>query len=74
MLSCEQILQELWQYLDRDLTHEELASVKEHLDLCRSCFTRVEFEKCLREEMKKKTNHCCPEQVKDRIKNLLNLY
>lgn len=74
MLSCEQVLQGLWEYMDSEMGPTDVEHVKKHLDLCRSCFSRLEFEKRLREEMKKKTNHCCPEKVKARIKNLLELF
>ena len=74
MISCEQVLQDIWAYLDKEICEDDLVHIKSHLDLCRSCFSRVEFEKLLREEMKKKTTHCCPEKVKARIQSILNQY
>ncbi|MCG3206013.1 MAG: hypothetical protein KCHDKBKB_02739 [Elusimicrobia bacterium] len=74
MKSCEQVLQDIWAYLDREICASDIENIQKHLDLCRSCFSRVEFEQLLRQAMKKKTNHCCPEKVKDRIKNILDQY
>lgn len=74
MLSCEQVLQDIWAYLDHEICEADLGHIKSHLDLCRSCFSRVEFEKLLRVEMKKKTEHCCPDKVKARIKSILDQY
>jgi mycothiol system anti-sigma-R factor len=74
MLSCEQVLQDIWSYLDRELTEADLSHVQKHLDLCRACFSRIEFERLLRDAMRTKTNHCCPEKVKARIKKILDQY
>ena len=74
MLSCEQILQGIWEYLDREMGPEDVAHVQKHLDLCRSCFSRLEFEKRLREAIRTKTLHSCPEKVKNRIKRILEQF
>lgn len=73
-MNCEQVLLGIWQYLDHDMSLEDVANVQKHLDLCRSCFSRLEFEQRLRDAMREKTNHCCPEKVKARIKSLLDLF
>jgi mycothiol system anti-sigma-R factor len=74
MLSCEQVLADIWVYLDREIKETEIVHIQAHLELCRACFSRVEFEKLLRASMQKKTNHGCPEQVKSRIKNILEQF
>jgi mycothiol system anti-sigma-R factor len=74
MASCEKVLQEIWDYLDQEITPESCAEVKKHLDLCRSCFSRLEFQRHLREKMRDKTNHICPEKLKQRIQKLVDLY
>ena len=74
MLSCEQVIQGIWAYLDKDLKEVEIVHVQQHLELCRACFSRCEFERLLRESMQKKTNHCCPDKVKARIKSILDQF
>ena len=74
MLSCEQVIQGIWKFLDHDMGPKDVTDVQKHLDLCRGCFSRMEFEKRLRVEMQKKTDHCCPEKLKNRIKSLLDLF
>jgi mycothiol system anti-sigma-R factor len=74
MQSCEQVIQNIWEYLDKEMCSADMSEVQKHLDLCRGCFTRMEFEKLLREKMQKATNHCCPEKLKQRIKKLIDLY
>lgn len=74
MRSCEQVIQNIWDYLDREMCGEDMTEVQKHLDLCRGCFTRIEFEKILREKMRKTTHHCCPDKLKKRIKDLIDHY
>lgn len=74
MQSCEKVIQSVWDYLDREIAAEGVAELQKHLDLCRSCFTRFEFERMLREAMRAKTNHACPEKLKIRIRQIIELY
>jgi len=71
---CEKILQGIWEYLDQEMTPESCAEIKKHLDLCRACFSRVEFHRLLRVKMRDKTNHLCPEKLKQRIQKLVDLF
>lgn len=74
MFSCEQVIQGIWAYLDHDLNKTDLEHMQVHLELCRACFSRCEFERLLRESMQRKTNSCCPEQVKARIKSIFEQF
>ncbi len=74
MHSCEQVIQGIWDYLDKELCADDMSQVQKHLDLCRGCFTRIEFERVLREKMQKTTYHCCPDKLKQRIKDLVDRY
>lgn len=74
MHSCEQVIQSIWDYLDRETDKANLAEIQKHLDLCRGCFSRVEFEKILREKMQKATHHMCPDKLKQKIRDLVDRY
>ena len=37
-LNCTRAMQQLWDFLDRELTDEQMAAVREHLDSCSDCF------------------------------------
>ena len=71
MIDCKQVLSSIYAYLDNDLEKGVLVEIRTHIELCRACFGCLEFEQLLREHMKKKTNHCCPDKLKLRIKNLI---
>ena len=74
MSECDKILERVWDYLDRETNADGLAEIKKHLDLCRPCFSRIEFQKILREKMRSHTHHVCPEKLKQRIKSIIELY
>lgn len=43
-IDCEEALRRLAAYLDRELEPERHEEVRNHLEQCRSCFSRAEFE------------------------------
>jgi len=45
MIDCRETLNLLYDYLDRELTPISTREVQEHLERCRGCFDRFEFEK-----------------------------
>lgn len=47
-IDCEEAVRRLAAYLDRELDPVADAEMEEHLDRCRSCFSRAEFERRLK--------------------------
>jgi len=47
-INCEEALRRLAEYLDAELHGEPQREMEQHLELCRSCFSRAEFEKRLK--------------------------
>jgi anti-sigma factor (TIGR02949 family) len=47
-IDCEEALRRLFEYLDAELLGESQREMEQHLERCRSCFSRVEFEKQLK--------------------------
>lgn len=73
-MSCEKVIQGIFEFLDRELTAESVADFQKHLDLCRSCFSRIEFEMILRENLRNKTSHVCPDELKIKIQKIIEIY
>ena len=46
-IRCEEALRLLAAYLDRELQGQSQRDVERHLEACRSCFSRAEFERLL---------------------------
>jgi anti-sigma factor (TIGR02949 family) len=49
--SCEDALRLLAAHLDRELDARSRQQLERHLEICRSCYSRAEFEKLLKERM-----------------------
>ena len=71
---CDKILEAIWEYIDDEMDHTSMAEIKQHLDLCRSCYTRMEFEKKLRDHMKTNTEKTCPDRLRKKIQEIIDLY
>ena len=71
MRDCKAVLDGLFEFLDKEMDATAATEIKAHLELCRSCFDRTEFEKEIRQHFKDKTEHACPDVVKNRIKKLI---
>lgn len=50
-IGCEEALRLLAEFLDGELHEEARGSVDRHLARCRSCFSRAEFERRLKDEI-----------------------
>jgi len=69
---CEEAVRQLAAYLDRELDSAAVRELERHLETCRSCFSRAEFERRLRERMKRDLNaDPVPPEFSDRIRMLV---
>lgn len=69
--SCTEALQLLAAHLDRELSAHEHAEMERHLDTCRSCFSRAEFERQLKEGLRELGREPVLPELAGRIKNLV---
>lgn len=44
MLSCREAVEKLYEYIDRQLSEDEMNEVRKHLDRCPSCEDHFRFE------------------------------
>jgi len=70
-IDCEQALRQIFEYLDRELGEHEREAMQQHLHTCKSCFSRVEFERLLKGKVKDLREETPTPAVSARIKNLL---
>lgn len=45
MIDCETVMQQLWDYLDQELTPERMRAIEMHVHVCDRCSPQVEFER-----------------------------
>jgi anti-sigma factor (TIGR02949 family) len=44
MISCKDVMERLWDYLDGELPPEQMQALADHLAECRRCFPQYRFE------------------------------
>lgn len=70
-IDCEQALRQVFAYVDRELGEEERAALREHLHTCKSCFSRMEFERLLKSKVGALRDDQATPSVSERVKALL---
>ncbi|MGD2074636.1 MAG: zf-HC2 domain-containing protein [Gammaproteobacteria bacterium] len=66
-ISCEEALKSLLEYLDSELADERSHEIDQHLSTCRSCYSRLEFEKHLRSRLRETGRQEVPDSLRNRI-------
>jgi anti-sigma factor (TIGR02949 family) len=70
-IDCEQALKRLLEFIDRELSDSEHDGMERHLRTCRSCFSRMEFEGRLKQQLSTLSGDEVPKAARDRIRTLI---
>lgn len=70
-IGCEEALRLLAEYLDGELHDARGNEVRAHMERCRSCYSRVEFERRLKQALVDLRHSDVEPQLELRIRNLL---
>jgi mycothiol system anti-sigma-R factor len=70
-MTCEQVLSRVLEFVDRELTDDEHVRLTRHLETCRGCYSRVEFERQLKARLTDLPSELAPSAVRDRIAHLI---
>ena len=65
--SCQEALEELYTFLDGELTVDKREHIRVHLDDCNPCLEHYDFEAELRIVISKKCKEPVPQSLKDKI-------
>jgi anti-sigma factor (TIGR02949 family) len=71
-LTCEEVLKHLVAYLDRDTDAHTAAEIERHLEQCRGCYSRAEFERQLKARVRAAGSRSAPERLRARIRKLVD--
>lgn len=69
-MKCEQALMQLFDYIDHELVDGDRAAMEQHLHTCKSCFSRFEFERRIKERLGQLGGGEVDSQMSDRIRKL----
>ncbi len=71
MIDCKEAERRLHSYVDRELSHHEVAEVQRHLEVCENCRMRFRFEAGLRRLGKNAAqDEPAPQSLRERIRRL----
>jgi anti-sigma factor (TIGR02949 family) len=73
-VNCEEVLAHLADYLDRELDGPFSARVEHHLERCRGCFSRAEFERRLKALVRESADRPASERLRARVAELIGRY
>lgn len=73
-IGCEEALQHLLAYLDQELGEVTQRKVEHHLEICRTCFSRAEFEKSLKTRLREAGRGTVRASFEKRIKTLFGRF
>ena len=70
--TCEDYFRRLDDFLDRELTAEEMARLREHLEVCAACAAGYRFESGVLRDLRRKLRQVAmPADLRQRISRLL---
>lgn len=67
MGDCNDSLQQLYEFLDGELTDVKRADIRHHLDECSPCLERFDFQAELKAVIAQKCHEEVPQSLRDRI-------
>ena len=73
-INCEEALKRILAFIDHELADAEREGLERHLEACRSCFSRAEFERQLKDKLRGLASDDAPGTTRDRIKALIHTF
>ncbi len=74
IISCEEALRLLAEHLDGELGGAHRREVERHLEICRSCFSRAEFEQRLKARLVTVRERAVEATFEERIRTLIGRF
>lgn len=72
MISCEDALQLVHEYLDGELDDVPASEVKQHFDMCQACYPHLHLETVFRDALRRAAaGQAAPDELKSRIASLI---
>ncbi len=73
-IECEEAIRKLLEYLDGELGETDRSRMEKHLETCRGCFSRAEFERRLRARVAETGSAPAPESLRVRVRGLMERF
>ena len=66
-LSCRQAVEQLWSYIDGELSADERERVHQHLAACHDCYPHYDFQKAFLEFVERQAEKPVPPGLRRRV-------
>jgi len=73
-LECDEAIKMILEYLDKELPDHDHEAMDAHLEKCRSCYSRMEFEKILKTKVSALPVLKAPDSLRNKIKKVTGKY
>lgn len=73
-IRCEEVIAHLLSYLDGEINDSKRVQIDRHLEECRGCFSRAEFERALRDRVRQVGDAQPSASLQERIKALMEKF
>jgi anti-sigma factor (TIGR02949 family) len=70
-VSCQEVLKRILEFIDGELEEISKDQIEQHLQDCRHCFDRLEFERLLKSRINRLKDDEVSEQLRKRIGHLI---
>lgn len=72
MISCEEAVEKVYEYLDGELDAEMMERIREHIQVCKRCYPYFNFERIFLDHIRSKGLRSeRSEQLETRIRDML---
>ena len=71
-INCEEVIEQLFAFLDQELDDETRERIDEHMARCRDCFSRAEFERRLRQRVQETAEIQPPDRLIQRLRRIVD--
>lgn len=78
-LECEQAIKLILEYLDNELSEHDHDAMHAHMETCRACYSRMDFEKMLKDKVRSSSesnasDKKAPDSLRNKIKKITENY
>ncbi len=71
-LNCEDVIKQLYDYLDGELNDDLENDIESHIHSCQECMGRTEFERQLKNSIKETGDSEVPSSLNKRLKSIID--
>jgi anti-sigma factor (TIGR02949 family) len=74
VMSCDEVLEHVLAFVDREMGESDRLRLERHLETCRNCYSRVEFERRLKGRLTALAREEAPALLRDRVSRLIERF